>query len=148
MTVSLRRWLDGVEFQGKFNASQNDNYITCLKYSFRSSRCGATGSSASWERWDAGSVLSQAQRVKDPALPQLRLRSHLWLGSDPWPRSSICRGLAKKTKQNKTKQKHPHSFHKYLLKILWDLGSVLDAERRAETPFPGKLVSLCKADSE
>ena len=30
-----------------------------------------------WERWDAGSIPHPAQQVKDPALPQLLLRSQL-----------------------------------------------------------------------
>ena len=45
-----------------------------------------------------GSVASPAQFVKGSALLQLWLRSQLWLGSDPWPRSSICRGGGKKKK--------------------------------------------------
>ena len=35
-------------------------------------------------------IPSLTQWVKDPALPQLWLRSQLQLGSDPWPRNSIC----------------------------------------------------------
>ena len=37
-----------------------------------------------------GSIPSLAQWVKDLALLQLWLRSHLWLGSDPWRGNSIC----------------------------------------------------------
>ena len=37
-----------------------------------------------------------AQRV----LPQLRHRSQLWLGSDPWPGNSIRHEAAKKEKKN------------------------------------------------
>ena len=40
-----------------------------------------------------------AQRVKDPALPQLQVNLLLWLGYDPWPGNSICRGVAKKKKK-------------------------------------------------
>lgn len=43
---------------------------------------------ASWEPWDAGSIPAPAQRVKDHALPLLRLGSQLCLGSDPGPGSS------------------------------------------------------------
>ena len=39
-----------------------------------------------------------AQWVKNLALPQLWLRSKLWLGSDPWPKNSICSGVAKEEK--------------------------------------------------
>ena len=50
----------------------------------------------SWERWDEGSIPGLAPWVKDLAL--LRLRWQLWFGSDPWPGNSICRGEAKKEK--------------------------------------------------
>ena len=56
----------------------------------------------SWERWDAGSIPSWAQWVKDLVLMQLQLRSQLQLGSDPWPSNSICHRAAKK-KKTKTK---------------------------------------------
>ena len=68
----------------------------------QSSCCSATGLTASLEHWDAGSILSLGQWVKDLALLQLQLRLQLWLGSDPWPRNSKCHGVAKKktTKPN------------------------------------------------
>ena len=46
---------------------------------------------------DKGSVPGPAQWVKDLASLQLQLqlRSHLWLGSDPWPGNSIYHGAAK-----------------------------------------------------
>ena len=63
-----------------------------------SSHCGAVGSEVSWECWDAGSIPSWVQQVKDLALAQLRLRSQLRLGSDPRPRNFICLGAAIKGK--------------------------------------------------
>ena len=50
------------------------------------------GLAASWERWDTGSIPSLAQWVKDPVL----LKSKLHLGSGPWPKNSMCLGVAKK----------------------------------------------------
>ena len=40
-----------------------------------------------------------AERVKDPALLQLRLGLRLQLGSDPWPRNSTYCGAAKNEKK-------------------------------------------------
>ena len=42
----------------------------------------------------------QHSRLKHPALLQLWHRSHLQLGSDPWPGNSICRGAVEKGKKN------------------------------------------------
>ena len=53
---------------------------------------------ASWEHWDTGLIPCPAQWVKDLALPQLQLWSHLWLKSDPWPWNSVCWGADKKKK--------------------------------------------------
>ena len=53
----------------------------------------------SWECWDAGLIPSPAQWVKDLAMPQLWLRSQLQLESDPWPRNSMCHGVAKKNQR-------------------------------------------------
>ena len=51
-----------------------------------------------------GSILGPAQWVKDLALLKLWLRSRLWLGSDPWPRGSICLRAAKKKCKRKKKR--------------------------------------------
>ena len=51
---------------------------------------------ASWEHWDTGLIPCPAQWVKDLALPQLQLWSHLWLKSDPWPWNSVCWGADQK----------------------------------------------------
>ena len=48
------------------------------------------GLAVSWEPWDIGLIPSQAQWVKDPALPQLWLGWQLQLRSDPWPGNSMC----------------------------------------------------------
>ena len=42
----------------------------------------------SWERWDAGSIPSPAQWVKDLALLYLQLRVQLQFGSHPWPQGT------------------------------------------------------------
>ena len=65
----------------------------------RSSHCGTTGLLASWEPWDSGPIPGTAQWVEDLALPQLQLRLLLWLGSDPWSRSS--QGGQKRKKEKK-----------------------------------------------
>lgn len=65
----------------------------------QSSHCGARGLIASWEQWDAGSIPSLSQWVKDLAPQQLWLRLQLQLVSDPWPGNSICYGKAKREKK-------------------------------------------------
>ena len=65
-----------------FYLIQNDN---------KSSRCGTTRSAASQERWDEGFIPGPAQWVMDLELLWLRWRLQLQLGSDPWPRNSVCR---------------------------------------------------------
>ena len=54
---------------------------------------------SSWERWGSGSIPSPVQWVGDPALPQP------WLRSDPWPRSSIYCGVAKKGRKRKERKR-------------------------------------------
>ena len=46
-------------------------------------------------------VLARHSGLKDLAFLQLQCRLQLWLGSDPWPRNSICRGMTKKKKKKK-----------------------------------------------
>ena len=72
-----------------------------LKRCGGSSLCGVVGSVMSWEHWDAGSVPGPARWVEDLVLLQLWLRSQLRLGSDLWPRTSICCGAAKNKQTNK-----------------------------------------------
>ena len=59
--------------------------LTDIENKLREFRCGAIGSLVSWDCWDAGSIPSLAQWVKDLAFPQLWLRLQLRLGSNPWP---------------------------------------------------------------
>ena len=59
---------------------------------------GATGSVASWERWDTGLTPGPAQWVKNPALPQLQVRSRLQLRSDPY---RVAKNGRKKKKEKK-----------------------------------------------
>ena len=51
------------------------------------------------ECWEMGLIPGPAQWIKDLVLPQL------WLGSDPWPRSSICLRAAKTNKQTNKQKK-------------------------------------------
>ena len=50
---------------------------------------------ASLQRQDIGSILSPAQWVKGSGV------ATAVVGSDPWPRNSICCGVAKKIKKKK-----------------------------------------------
>ena len=50
----------------------NNRIIFVITKKFAISCCVATGSLASWDPWDAGSIPSLAQWVKDLALLQLQ----------------------------------------------------------------------------
>ena len=60
--------------------------------------------------WDVGLIPGLAQWVKDPVLLQLQL------GSDPWPRSSICLGVAKNEKKG-TARKGEMNIQKSMTKL-------------------------------
>ena len=57
---------------------------------------------AHWDLGRLGGAKTQVQSlVKDRALLQLQLRLQMPLGSDPWPRNSICHRATKKEKRKK-----------------------------------------------
>ena len=66
-----------------------------------------------------GSIPSPAQWVKDPVRQQFWLRLRLQLGSDPWPGSSICCGVAKEEKKCRGFKK----FFSYSISCSISLGS-------------------------
>ena len=95
-----------------FMFAQEEHVIKILS---RSSLCGAMGSASSLEHWDAASISSPAQWVRDPSLPWLQLRS------DPWPGNSVCCKIAKKEKKKKkvlSKYMYKTSFNEFNFKIL------------------------------
>ena len=55
-----------------------------------SSCCGITGPTAALQGQGTGSIPGPAQWVKALVLLQLRCRLQRWLGSDPWPKNSVC----------------------------------------------------------
>lgn len=66
----------------------------------QSASCGATGSLASLQRWDEGSIRSWVQWDEDLVLTQLQCSwSPLQLRCAPWPGNSICRRVAQKEKK-------------------------------------------------
>ena len=60
----------------------------------------------SQEHWDTGSIPGLAWWVKILALLKLWHRLQLWLGSDPWPRNSLCCGVAKRGEKKKKEKKN------------------------------------------
>ena len=63
-----------------------------------SSLFGTMGSAASLQCHTLVQLPALRSELKDLALPQLWCRSQLQLGSDPWPRNSICLGFGHKKK--------------------------------------------------
>ena len=57
--------------------------------------------------------------LKDPALPWLQHRSHLWLRSDPWPRNSICQQDSPPKKEKKKSQCGPSMRPMWLKQREW-----------------------------
>ena len=91
----------GVDSRGRMEfMPQGGDWRIKKNWGSRSSHCGT----ASWEPWDTDSIPGRAQWVNGPALPQLRLRSQLRLGSHPWLENATCHGTAKKEKKKKKKE--------------------------------------------
>ena len=65
-------------------------------------------SAISWECWDASSIPSPVQWVKDPALPQLQLTLQLFM---PWRgQRTVQTGLRREPrKREKKKKKNPQN---------------------------------------
>ena len=93
------------------------DFFNNTKYSLYTEFC--CGAVESLQHQDAGSLLVQHGKLKDLALLQLWCRSQLQLGSDPWPRNSICCWVAIKRKEKQC------SFYLYFLFkfyiFIWDL---------------------------
>ena len=57
------------------------------------------GLAASLECWVTDLIPGSAQWVKDLVMLQLWCGLQLGLGSEPWPRNSLCLGVAEKRKE-------------------------------------------------
>ena len=76
------------------------NYLSEIKLNaLRSSCCGTTGSTGMQVQFPA-----RAQWVKDPALPQLQLRSQQLLRSDHWPGAACA--IRRPKRKKKFKKEH------------------------------------------
>lgn len=101
-----------------------------------------TGSGASWEFWDTGLILSPAQWVKDPKLPQLwRVGCSFISDLIPGPRTSMCCGVAKKEKKKEIQgvHKYPH--------ILLTTGRALSAALHVDCLFSASQLELLLSSS-
>ena len=99
--------LDTVKAAAKFREKERGKEKNSLQRNMIESKVSTMGVPAVVQRdqqclWRAGShipIPGPAQWVKDPALLQLWHRRQLQLGSDPWPKRSMC-GKAAKKKQS------------------------------------------------
>ena len=102
---------------------------------FRSPHYGTGGSAASWEHWDAGLILGQAQWVKDSGCHSCSLGLQLQLGSDPWPGNSICLEVPPRQKKKSSNFLVLGACRQDNFRNCWGKGT----ERRAEP-------SICNGD--
>ena len=78
---------------------------------------------ASWKRWDASSIHSPAQWVKDPAWSLLQSTLRLWLRFDLWPgKLHMPRGGPKKidkyiNKEQDKEQREPEVGSRFIFKF-------------------------------
>ena len=99
LSLMSRRWTRPAQRGFPFLTSPDFCCFLQLQQIRSISTCQNRGSSC------CGAMALAASRVRSPAQHsglkemQLRCGSQLWLGSDPWPRNSICLGVAKKEKK-------------------------------------------------
>ena len=102
-------------------SSMSSGVISALTHNWNSSvRCSTNTcqfKNGDWEflQWHnrirgvleqyAGLIPGLVQWAKGSVLPELWLRSWVWLISDLWPRNSICRGAAKKKKKKRERER-------------------------------------------
>ena len=69
-------------------------------------------------------------------LPQLWCRLQLWLGSDPWPRNSICRGRWPKKKKSASPQGSPLHFSPFSFSLSCGILYTINHLRTQISPLP------------